>query len=111
MGSIPLITSLADPRNLSTILFVVGAFHLAAVGVVRRGGDVILLAVALLAIPFLPASNLFFPVSIFFISFQEKSFFSGKSFILEFWTKFHARISNTFCIKILQAEICLKTLN
>ena len=62
MGSIPLITSLSDPRNLSTILFVVAAFNVVVVGVMRRGCDVILLSVALIVIPFLPASNLFFPV-------------------------------------------------
>ena len=62
MGSIPLITSLADPRNLSTIIFIVAFFNVVFVGLFRRGGDVVLLSVALISIPFLPASNLFFPV-------------------------------------------------
>lgn len=62
MGSIPLITSLSDPRNLSTIIFVVASFNVVVVGVMRRGCDVVLLSVALIVIPFLPASNLFFPV-------------------------------------------------
>ena len=62
MGSIPLITSLADPRNLSTIIFVFGFFNVALVGLLRRGCDVVLLSIAIIAVPFLPASNLFFPV-------------------------------------------------
>jgi tetratricopeptide (TPR) repeat protein len=62
MGSIPLITSLADLRNLSTIIFIVSLFNIVFVGLFRRGGDVVLLSVALISIPFLPASNLFFPV-------------------------------------------------
>jgi hypothetical protein len=58
MGSIPLITSLSDPRNLSTIIFVVAFFNVGIVGLLRRGYDVVLLSVALIAIPFLPVAIL-----------------------------------------------------
>ena len=88
MEAVPLVTSLADPRNLASLLLYSG---LAALGIIylsgwrrpnwsttssagpRRlsfedpscsstGDDVVILSLALLVLPFLPATNLFFYV-------------------------------------------------
>ena len=82
MEAVPLITSLADPRNLASLLLYGG---LVSLGVLylsgwKRGGqscssnrrsavfdddtgdDIVILALALLVLPFLPATNLFFYV-------------------------------------------------
>ncbi|EHH21058.1 Protein SMILE [Macaca mulatta] len=64
MGTIPLIESLLDIRNLATFTFfcflgTLGVFSL------RYSGDsskTVLMALCLMALPFIPASNLFFPV-------------------------------------------------
>jgi protein O-mannosyl-transferase len=65
MNSVPLVRSVSDPRNLATICFYVVLFHLAWRGVAaspRHEAAVILTGLGLLVLPFLPASNLFFPV-------------------------------------------------
>ncbi|KAL9982715.1 hypothetical protein ACROYT_G004793 [Oculina patagonica] len=67
MGSIPLVESPLDFRNLATVMFViiVALLVYSAVLAKRSHGceqDVLVLSLALLCIPFLPASNLFFRV-------------------------------------------------
>jgi hypothetical protein len=65
MGTIPLVKSLADPRNLATIFTFVVLFNLglaALFGRSRRHRVVLVGSLSLLSLPFLPASNLFFPV-------------------------------------------------
>ena len=87
MKTVPLVETLADPRNLATISTFVILLHLGIVGLfqgsIRRaelkgtsktrtssgsveeyygGPQIILVGLGLLCIPFLPASNLFFPV-------------------------------------------------
>uniref|UniRef100_A0A8D0U0P2 Protein O-mannosyl-transferase TMTC3 n=1 Tax=Sus scrofa TaxID=9823 RepID=A0A8D0U0P2_PIG len=64
MGTIPLIESFLDVRNLATFIFFC---FLGALGVfsLRYSGDsskTVLMALCLMALPFIPASNLFFPV-------------------------------------------------
>ena len=74
MGTVPLINSLIDPRNLLTILTFTGLAHLAWYSITgdddcpgpsagsksyRQG---VLFALSILVFPFLPASNLLFPV-------------------------------------------------
>ncbi|XP_071084999.1 protein O-mannosyl-transferase TMTC4-like [Haliotis cracherodii] len=65
MGCIPVITSLADPRILADIALWVGfgvlfchCFH----GELSRDRRILITSLAVLGIPFLPASNLFFRV-------------------------------------------------
>ena len=65
MNSVPMVRSVSDPRNLATICFYAILFHLAYRGVrasPRPEASVILTGLGLLVLPFLPASNLFFPV-------------------------------------------------
>ncbi|XP_030844131.1 protein O-mannosyl-transferase TMTC3-like [Strongylocentrotus purpuratus] len=56
MGTIPLVTSLSDPRNLATLLLVSCLILLVLYAVFAEE------ALSFLVLPFLPASNLFFPV-------------------------------------------------
>ena len=90
MGTVPLVETLADPRNLATISTFVILFYIGIIGLFQVGStkttnfkgfrrrmrsssgheqendegnfQLILMALALLGLPFLPASNLFFPV-------------------------------------------------
>ena len=67
MNTVPLVTSLADPRNLSTILTISLLSHLAykalsSCTVSRHDASVILTGLSLLVFPFIPATNFLFPV-------------------------------------------------
>ncbi|XP_037032367.1 protein O-mannosyl-transferase Tmtc3 [Bradysia coprophila] len=65
MGTIPLIESVKDPRNLLTLavaLMVVCLSWYALASTNRRRSSVLITSLSLVALPFLPASNLFFPV-------------------------------------------------
>ncbi|XP_077528766.1 protein O-mannosyl-transferase Tmtc3-like isoform X2 [Haemaphysalis longicornis] len=75
MGSVPLVLSVSDPRNAATLALYVTLGALAYVALfssrhrLQLGGEgsaghdnVIFLSLSLLVFPFLPASNLFFPV-------------------------------------------------
>ena len=60
-GTIPLIYSVLDLRNLTTIVLFLAILLLVVIAV-RRKRQGILFALSLLVLPYLPASNLFFPV-------------------------------------------------
>ncbi|GIX70057.1 protein O-mannosyl-transferase TMTC3, partial [Caerostris darwini] len=64
MGTIPLVASLLDPRNLATISFycALGAIIWIAVTSDPKHFQLLCVSLSLLVLPFLPASNLFFPV-------------------------------------------------
>lgn len=64
MGTVPLVINLADPRNLATLVLFVILAHLACNSLMTAKANArsLIMALSLLAIPFLPASNLFFPV-------------------------------------------------
>ncbi|KAK4289209.1 hypothetical protein Pmani_037811 [Petrolisthes manimaculis] len=64
MGSVPLLTSPTDPRNLASIVFYAALLLLLRAGCVTKGreGRALLLGLGLLVLPFLPATNLFFTV-------------------------------------------------
>ncbi|RZF38686.1 hypothetical protein LSTR_LSTR003492 [Laodelphax striatellus] len=65
MGTVPLLTSLLDPRNLATLATYATLATLVFVALTtdnRQQATVIVMSLALLILPFLPASNLFFPV-------------------------------------------------
>ncbi len=64
MGTIPLITSLTDLRNLATIstFVVITALGLYGITGVTRARNSVIFALSLLIFPYIPASNLFFPV-------------------------------------------------
>merc|ERR1712051_1131446 len=61
MGTVPLVVSLADPRNLATLVLLVILAHLAYVAL-SKINRALLMSLAMIGVPFLPASNLFFPV-------------------------------------------------
>ncbi|XP_041453072.1 protein O-mannosyl-transferase TMTC3-like [Lytechinus variegatus] len=64
MGTIPLVTSLGDPRNLATLLLLLslGLLVLYAVFAEEKISCQLIMSLSFLVLPFLPASNLFFPV-------------------------------------------------
>lgn len=64
MGTIPLIESVLDTRNLATLLFYAAlsllAFH--SLRYRHSSAKTVIMALSLMVLPFIPASNLFFPV-------------------------------------------------
>jgi len=64
MGSIPLINSVSDPRNLLTLFTIAAILHL-VFATLKTGNPLsrqLVMAIAWLVLPFIPAANLFFPV-------------------------------------------------
>ncbi|XP_018412237.1 PREDICTED: transmembrane and TPR repeat-containing protein 3 isoform X2 [Nanorana parkeri] len=64
MGTIPLVESFLDIRNLATLVFFILLGSLVVFSI-RYSGDsskTVLMGLCLLVLPFIPASNLFFPV-------------------------------------------------
>ena len=64
MGTVPLISSVSDPRNLATIATLVSVALLGLYGVFgqERTRKATILSLSLIIFPYIPASNLFFPV-------------------------------------------------
>ncbi|XP_044535848.1 protein O-mannosyl-transferase TMTC3 isoform X2 [Gracilinanus agilis] len=64
MGTIPLIESFLDIRNLATFIFFcfLGSLLVFSVRYPGHSSKTVLMALCLMALPFIPASNLFFPV-------------------------------------------------
>ncbi|XP_069085717.1 protein O-mannosyl-transferase TMTC3 isoform X3 [Pleurodeles waltl] len=64
MGTIPLVESFLDVRNLATLAFIclLGSLVIFSVGYPGDSSKTVLMALSLIALPFIPASNLFFPV-------------------------------------------------
>ncbi|XP_075994462.1 protein O-mannosyl-transferase TMTC3, partial [Genypterus blacodes] len=64
MGTIPLVESLLDPRNLATLLFytLLGLLAYHSLRYRHSSAKTVIMALSLIVLPFIPASNLFFPV-------------------------------------------------
>ncbi|XP_053575210.1 protein O-mannosyl-transferase TMTC3 [Bombina bombina] len=64
MGTIPLVESILDIRNLATLIFfsVLGVLVVFSVRYPGDSSKTVLMALCLIVLPFIPASNLFFPV-------------------------------------------------
>ncbi|XP_071526882.1 protein O-mannosyl-transferase TMTC1-like [Panulirus ornatus] len=64
MGSIPLLTSLIDVRNVASLVFYAALLLILRGGCLRKGreGQAVLLGLSLMVLPFLPATNLLFTV-------------------------------------------------
>ncbi|XP_055011548.1 protein O-mannosyl-transferase TMTC3 [Boleophthalmus pectinirostris] len=64
MGTIPLVESILDPRNLATLLFYasLGLLALHSLRYRHSSAKTVIMALSLMVLPFIPASNLFFPV-------------------------------------------------
>ena len=63
-GAVPLIESITDPHNLLTLATFAAVAILSWIAITgrRKSHKLIVLGLALLILPFIPASNLFFPV-------------------------------------------------
>ncbi|XP_057693807.1 protein O-mannosyl-transferase TMTC3 isoform X2 [Corythoichthys intestinalis] len=64
MGTIPLVESALDQRNLATLVFYVllGMLAYRSITCSRSSAKTVVMALSLIVLPFIPASNLFFPV-------------------------------------------------
>ncbi len=64
MGTIPSITTVTDPRNFLTMATFATIFILGWIALTRNGRNakIVLFSLSLLVFPYVPASNLFFPV-------------------------------------------------
>ena len=65
MDTVPLVTGVTDPRNLVTLAATAVAASLVASAYKARSQahtSIVIMALAMTAFPFLPASNIFFPV-------------------------------------------------
>ena len=64
MGTVPLINSTLDPRNLITMatLLSIGVLSWYSITRVSQTAKTVIVSLSLMIFPFLPASNLFFPV-------------------------------------------------
>ncbi|XP_077568465.1 protein O-mannosyl-transferase TMTC3 [Stigmatopora nigra] len=64
MGTIPLVESALDQRNLATLVFYVllGLLAYRSITCSHSSAKTVIMALSLIVLPFIPASNLFFPV-------------------------------------------------
>ncbi|KAM7003091.1 protein O-mannosyl-transferase TMTC3 [Tautogolabrus adspersus] len=64
MGTIPLVESLLDLRNLATLMFYafMGLLAYHSLRYRHSSAKIVIMALSLIVLPFIPASNLFFPV-------------------------------------------------
>ena len=62
MGTVPLIKSVNDPRNLLTVATFVVIVTLCLYGVLDKSHKSLIIGLSFIIFPYLPASNLFFPV-------------------------------------------------
>ncbi|KAJ8261932.1 hypothetical protein GJAV_G00160150 [Gymnothorax javanicus] len=118
MGTIPLVESLLDVRNLATLVFycLLGllAFHS------LRGSDhsakTVIMALSLIVLPFIPASNLFFPVG--FVVAERVLYVPSMGFCMLVANGFrivsqsgNMKKISWMCMAVLLATHALKTFN
>lgn len=119
MGTIPLIESLDDPRNLLTlavfIVLVILGFH--SLSGTTRDHQAILLALLLIIFPYIPASNLLFPVG--FVVAERVLYVPSMGFAILVGLGANRLLRNKLllvqwmtksCIVFLLAMYCIKTL-
>ncbi|PVD28691.1 hypothetical protein C0Q70_11285 [Pomacea canaliculata] len=99
MGTIPIITSLVDMRNLATLAFylVLGSFTVYALFEQTRRSRAIIMSLSFLVLPFIPASNLFFPVG--FVVAERILYTPSLGFCLLVALGFHIIIENRKCLR------------
>ncbi|XP_072164722.1 protein O-mannosyl-transferase TMTC1-like [Diadema setosum] len=113
VGSIPLIESWRDSRNLATLAAVGGLLSLGLHCLVRSKSDekrILLCGLLFLAIPFLPASNLFFKVG--FVVAERILYIPSLGFCILLAWGISKLYSNTTCrmLRILLAFCTLTTI-
>ncbi|XP_035221458.1 protein O-mannosyl-transferase TMTC3-like [Stegodyphus dumicola] len=107
MGTVPLVESFSDPRNAATMAFylIFGAMLWTSIWEDDSRSRTILMGAAFLAFPFLPASNLFFPVG--FVIAERILYTPSMGFCLLLsygWSLLHNRIkfkSLSWCLILL----------
>ena len=62
MGTVPLVRAMNDPRNLLTMATFVSIATLSLYGMSEKSHKSVIVALALVIFPYIPASNLFYPV-------------------------------------------------
>ncbi|XP_043225531.1 protein O-mannosyl-transferase Tmtc3-like [Amphibalanus amphitrite] len=107
MGTVPLVTSIGDRRNFSPLAVAAALCLLLrrAVGDYDRHSSVILMGLSLLVIPFVPASNLFFPVG--FVVAERVLYIPSMGFCLLVAAGFHKMTRYRRYSTLLRACICL----
>ena len=94
MGTVPPIASLSDPRNLLTLTTFAALLSLSSYAASSRDGHhrKILFGLCLTVLPFLPASNLFFPVG--FVIAERVLYIPSMGFCVLVAYGFHLLVSN-----------------
>nr|XP_040240135.2 protein O-mannosyl-transferase Tmtc3 [Anopheles coluzzii]XP_040240136.2 protein O-mannosyl-transferase Tmtc3 [Anopheles coluzzii]XP_040240137.2 protein O-mannosyl-transferase Tmtc3 [Anopheles coluzzii]XP_040240138.2 protein O-mannosyl-transferase Tmtc3 [Anopheles coluzzii]XP_040240139.2 protein O-mannosyl-transferase Tmtc3 [Anopheles coluzzii]XP_049465911.1 protein O-mannosyl-transferase Tmtc3 [Anopheles coluzzii] len=118
MGTVPLVESFTDPRNLATL----GAYSLIGVLVWvafienhRQKSAVVVMGLAFMILPFLPASNLFFPVG--FVIAERVLYMPSMGFCILVGYGFHilserwSRKMTWCCLGVLLLTHSIKTYN
>ena len=115
MGTVPLVSSLWDPRHLATVLCLCTLVGLGVYSVTRRTfrTKVLFCGLVLLVVPFLPASNLFFPVG--FVVAERVLYLPSMGFCLlaAYGLYLLGRKSHTLaviCLVVIATSHTLKTL-
>ncbi|KAF0308101.1 Transmembrane and TPR repeat-containing protein [Amphibalanus amphitrite] len=107
MGTVPLVSSIGDRRNFSPLAVAAALCLLLqrAVGDYDRHSSVILTGLSLLVIPFVPASNLLFPVG--FVVAERVLYIPSMGFCLLVAAGFHKMTRYRRYSTLLRACICL----
>ncbi|XP_043224720.1 protein O-mannosyl-transferase Tmtc3-like [Amphibalanus amphitrite] len=107
MGTVPLVTSIGDPRNLSPLLVMAGVGRLLwrALSAADRLSDAIIMSLALLVLPYLPASNLFFPVG--FVVAERVLYMPSMGLCLLVAAGFCVLLSHGRCRSVLYAALAV----
>ena len=102
MGTIPLIQSIIDPRNLLTIatFAVIGVLGLYSVSGTGKHEQSVLFGLLLMVFPFIPASNLLFPVG--FVVAERILYVPSMGYAILLATGLHKMIScNSKLLKLI----------
>ena len=107
MGTVALIKSVGDVRNLATVFTFITLVHLGFTALFSKndsGGskkfkNALVMALALMVLPFLPASNLFFPVG--FVIAERVLYIPSMGFCLLVGIGFHRLVKITSRVRLL----------
>ncbi|GFU19321.1 protein O-mannosyl-transferase TMTC3 [Trichonephila clavipes] len=110
MGTIPLVESIFDPRNAATLTFycVLGAIVWVALKADTKHFQLLSVSLSLLVLPFLPASNLFFPVG--FVVAERILYIPSMGFCLLVaygWNLLYKKIGNKGIVVMLIAVVIM----
>ncbi|NWH75874.1 TMTC3 protein, partial [Piaya cayana] len=118
MGTIPLVESLLDVRNVATLTFFcfLGSLIVFSLRYPGDSSKAVLMALCLLVLPFIPASNLFFPVG--FVVAERVLYVPSMGFcilVAHGWKKLSnksvLRKISWFCLAVVLFTHALKTLH